>query len=338
MTCRTPESAGRLAMAIAVGLLASLTLACGSGPAAEDTSWTVPSTPWGDPDLQGVWTNATITPLQRPARFADKEFLTEEEAATLERETAEARVDRPPEPGNPGTYNQIWFDRGEKVVRTRRSSLIIDPPDGRIPYTAEAQRANASADPGRGRDYWNDYTDLDTGERCLTDGLPHVPYVYNNNYQIVQTPGYVIILHEMFNEVRAIPLDGRPHLDPSIRQWFGDSRGRWEGNTLVVDTTNFNDRTGYRWGAAWRASRPTLHLTERFTRVDPTTIEYEFTVEDPEMFSRPWTGVVPMTTDQGSVGATQGQLFEYACHEGNYSIVNVLSGARASERSTLSRR
>lgn len=300
--------------------------------ASAEKTYTVPRTPWGNPDLQGIWTNATITPLQRPDRFAGKEFLTEQEAATLEQEAAANRVDRAPEPGNVGTYNQLWFDRGSTVVSTRRSSLIVDPPDGKIPWTPEAAKANASVDRARGRDYWNDWTDLDTGERCLTDGLPHMPYAYNNNYQILQTPGYVVILHEMFNEIRVIPVDGSAHLDQNIRQWFGDSRGRWEGDTLVVDTTNFNDKTSYRWAASWRAPRPTLHIVERFTRVDEHTIDYRFTVEDPTQFSRPWTASVPMTTNQGAVGATVGEIYEYACHEGNYSMIHVLRGARLKEK------
>ena len=291
-------------------------------------------TPWGDPDLQGIWTNVTITPLQRPRELAEKQVLTEEEAAALERATAERRVDGPPRDGDPGTYNQHWFDRGTKVVGTRRTSLIVDPPDGRIPWTADAEKANAERNPGRGSDYWNSYTDLDTGERCITDGMPFVPYAYNNNYQIFQSPGYVAILHEMFRERRIIPLDGRPHTGESIRQWFGDSRGHWEGNTLVVETINFNDRTSDRWAAYWRVPRPTLHLVERFTRIDPQTIDYRFTVTDPTMFTQPWTAAAPMSGDQEGMGATVGALFEYACHEGNYAMANVLAGARKKEKAS----
>ncbi len=297
-------------------------------------AWTPPRTPWGDTDLQGLWTNATITPLQRPREFAGKPVLTGAEAAAFEQVTAEGRVDGPPRAGDPGTYNRFWFDQGNKIVGTGRTSLIVDPPDGRIPWTPEASQANANRNPGRGREYWHSYTDLDTGERCLTDGLPFLPFAYNNNYQLLQTPGYVAILHEMFYERRIIPLDGREHVDRNIGQWFGDSRGRWEGDTLVVETTNFSDKTSYRWAAYWRASRPTLHLVERFTRVDAQTIDYEFTVTDPTMFTRSWTGAVPMTADQAAMGATVGQLYEYACHEGNYAIVNVLRGARAQDRAT----
>ena len=290
------------------------------------------TTGWGDPDLQGIWTNVTITPLQRPLQFEGKDVLTAEEAAAFEQVTAERRVDGPPPPGNPGTYNQHWFDRGTKVVGDRRTSLIIDPPDGRIPWRAEAEQANANRDPGRGREYWNSHTDLDTGERCITDGLPHVPWVYNNNYQIFQSPGYIAIIHEQYNERRIIPLDGRPHVDGDIDQWFGDSRGHWEGNTLVIETTNFSDRTSDRWANQWRAVRPTLHLAERFRRVDAQTIDYRFTVTDPTTFTQPWTAVAPMNGDQEAMGATVGRLFEYACHEGNYAVENVLAGARAQDR------
>ena len=290
------------------------------------------TTEWGDPDLQGIWTNVTITPLQRPLNLAGKEFLTEEEAAAYEQVTAESRVDGPPPAGDPGTYNEHWFDRGTKVVGDRRTSLIIDPPDGRIPWTAEAEQANANRDPGRGRDYWNSHADLDTGERCITDGMPHVPWVYNNNYQIFQVPGYMAIIHEQYNERRIIPIDGRPHIDGNIDQWFGDSRGHWEGETLVVETTNFSDRTSDRWANDWRVPRPTLYLVERFTRVDAQTIDYRFTVTDPTTFTQPWTAVAPMSGDQEAMGATVGGLFEYACHEGNHAVTNVLAGARAQEK------
>ena len=320
-----------LSTVIAVVLLVPLP-AAGQAQTTGTDRFTQPQTPWGDPDLQGIWTNVTITPLQRPREFAGKEVLTEEEAAALEQVTAERRVDGPPRAGDPGTYNRHWFDRGTKVVGTRRTSLIIDPPDGRIPWTPEAEQANANRNPGRGRDYWNSYTDLDTGERCLTDGMPFVPYAYNNNYQIFQSPGYVAILHEMFRERRIIPLDGRPHTGENLGQWFGDSRGHWEGNTLVVETNNFNDRTSDRWAAYWRAPRPTLHLVERFSRIDAQTIDYQFTVTDPTMFTQPWTVASPMSGDQEGMGATVGALFEYACHEGNYAMVNVLSGARAKEK------
>jgi hypothetical protein len=176
------------------------------------------------------------------------------------------------------------------------------------------------------------FADIDVGERCITDGLPLLPFVYNNNYQILQTPDHVVILHEMYQELRIIPLDGRPHIPQGVGQWFGDSRGRWDGDTLVVETRNFADKAHYVWAARWRAARPTLRLVERFTRVDGDTIDYQFTVEDPAMFVRPFTAVIPFSRNQGALGATAGAIYEYACHEGNYSIVNILNGARTQEK------
>jgi hypothetical protein len=322
-------------LAVIIGAaLGAGTVAC-LAPRAEQTTSasktrTAPRTAWGDPDLRGVWTGSSITPLERPEQFAGREFLTEAEAAAIEERAAKERVDRPPKPGDPGTYNQIWFDPASTVVPTRRTSLIVDPPDGRLPFTEEGRRhqIRSSARYGVGpRDSW---VDLDTGERCLTDGMP-LPYWtgYNNNYQLFQSRDYVVILAEMFRDRRIIPLDGRSH--GRIPQWLGDSRGRWEGDTLVVETTGFADKAQYWWASAWRASRPTLRVTERFTRVDAETIDYQFTMEDPAMFTRPWTAAFPLTTNQASRGVTVGQLYEYACHEGNYALPNVLAGARAKD-------
>jgi hypothetical protein len=294
-----------------------------------------PRTPWGDPDVQGVWTGSTLTPLERPRELAAKEFLTETEAAALERRAAEGRVDAPPRPGDPGTYNQIWFDPGTKVVPSRRTSLVIDPPDGRIPFTPHG-RAHTTASAVRyGVGPFTSHLDLDTGERCLTDGVPIWFSGYNNNYQIFQTPEYVVIVHELYRELRVIPLNTGPRR--SIPQWQGEGRGRWEGPTLVVETTNFADKSAYWWTTAWRASRPTLRVVERFTRVDAETIDYQFTMEDPVMFTRPWTAAFPLTTNQAARGVTKGPLYEYACHEGNYAMVNVLTGARAAEQGSGSR-
>jgi hypothetical protein len=322
-------------LAVVIGAaLGAGTVAC-LAPRAEQTTSaskarTAPRTAWGDPDLRGVWTGSSITPLERPEQFAGREFLTEAEAAAIEERAARDRVDRPPKPGDPGTYNQIWFDPASTVVPTRRTSLIVDPPDGRLPFTEEGRRhqTRSSARYGVGpRDSW---VDLDTGERCLTDGMP-LPYWtgYNNNYQLFQSRDYVVILAEMFRDRRIIPLDGRSH--GRIPQWLGDARGRWEGDTLVVETTGFADKAHYWWASAWRASRPTLRVTERFTRVDAETIDYQFTMEDPAMFTRPWTAAFPLTTNQASRGVTVGQLYEYACHEGNYALPNVLAGARAKD-------
>jgi hypothetical protein len=297
-----------------------------------------PRTAWGAPDLRGTWTGATITPLERPAEYANRPVLTPEEAAALE---ARARSRNASEPrqvaGDPGTYNQIWFDPSSAVVPDRRTSLIVDPPDGRIPFTPEGRALAVRASSHYGVGARDSHVDFDTGERCLTDGMP-IPYWagYNNNYLIVQTPQHVAILAEMFHDVRVIPLDGRPRTN--IPRWLGESRGRWEGETLVVETASFADKSTYWWATSWRAARPTLRMVERFTRIDAETLDYEFTMVDPEMFTRPWTARFPLTTNQASRGVTEGPLYEYACHEGNYSLVNVLRGARAREADSAEHR
>ena len=290
-------------------------------------------TPWGEPDLQGVWTNATLTPVERPDAQADKTVLTAEEAADFEIRSAESRAasDRFI-PGNVGAYNQFWMDGGKNVTGDRRTSLIVDPPDGKIPWTVTGRQRLESDSARYGVGPFNTWEDADTGERCLTDGLPFVPLQgYNMNYHILQSPGWVAILNEMFHEYRLIPVDGRDHVPAHVGQILGDARGRWEGDTLVVETASFADKSHYLWRATWRASRPNLHLTERFTRVDEETIDYEFTMTDPEMFSRSWTALVPMTTDQAARGVTQGPMYEYACHEGNYGLLNIMRGARTEE-------
>jgi hypothetical protein len=303
----------------------------GQAPAPKPSSakaWTPPRTPDGKPDLEGAWTNVTITPLERPANLAGKEFFTEQEAAAYEKQTVENnnadRRNLPPEADVGLAYNNFWYDRGTKVIKTRRTSLIVDPPDGKIPpFTPEAQqRAAARAEARRRSGPADGPESRALTERCIlwpTSGPPMLPSFYNNNYQITQGPGYVAIMVEMIHDARIIPTDGRPHLPQNIRQWMGDSRGRWEGNTLVVDTTNFTDKTNF------RGSGENLHVIERFTRTGPDTLRYEFTVEDPTTFTRPWRGEVPMNR-------TEGPIFEYACHEGNYSMVDMLAGARAEER------
>jgi len=336
MRDRVLASMGGFAAAMVVAWVASVPVAgqtpnVSAQPAAAARTASPPRTPWGHPDLQGIWNNSTITRLERPKEFETKEFLTEQEAAAYEDRIAKIRVDGPPVPGNPGTYNQHWFDRGTKVIPSRRTAFLVDPPDGKLPALTPEEQKRVEAAKAR-PELPASYEDIDVGERCITDGIPLYPFVYNNNYQIVQTPDHVAIFHEMYQELRIIPLDGRPHLEQGLGQWFGDSRGRWEGNTLVVDTTNFADKTHFVWGARWRASRPTLHLIERFTRVDADTIDYQFTIEDPAMFVRPFTAVIPFSKNQGALGATQGQIYEYACHEGNYAIVNILNGARAQEK------
>jgi hypothetical protein len=321
-----------LSVSIALAMPAALTAALiVESPVAKAAAAKKPAprTAWGDPDLTGIWTGSTITPLERPSELAGKEFLTEQEAADLEKRALAARADGPPPPGDPGTYNQVWFDPASKVVPSRRTSLIVDPRDGRIPFNAAGRAAQTRARARYGKGPFDSSLDLDTGERCLTDGLPLYFSGYNNNYQFFQSASSVVILHELYHEARVIYLDGRPHAN--IRRWLGDSRGHWEGNTLVVDTINLLPRERAEWQDAWRGSRSTTHVVERFTRVDAETIEYQFTWEDPTIFARPWTAAWPLTTNQASRGVTEGGIFEYACHEGNYAMTTVLEGARAEE-------
>ena len=289
-----------------------------------------PQTAWGQPDLQGVWDFRSITPLQRPERLENQEFLTEEEAAELEqaavaRDAAawdrEAR--RTEAGGNVGAYNNFWMDRGQKAVGTRRTSLIVDPPNGRMPEqtTAAQQRA------GVRRDYRREHPadgpeDFSNGVRCILGfnaGPPFTPSAYNNNMQLFQTPDHVVVVTEMVHTARIIPLDGSPHLPSNVQQWSGDSRGHWEGETLVVETTNHTDKT------RWRGSTPDMRLVERFTRVDAETLLYEFTVTDPETWTAPWTAAVPLLLNPEP-------MFEYACHEGNYSMGVMLGGTREEEK------
>ena len=313
----------------------------------------IPRTPDGKPDLQGFWDFRTLTPLERPANLKDKAVLTEDEAKTLQQQNAERR-DRAAASSEPrtsaraagggaqavGAYNDFWIDSGSTVVGDRRTSLITDPPDGRVPAVvagvtrqsgslmedlaakppirvlATGARANGPEDRG-------------LSERCLVgfnSGPPMIPSGYNNHMQLVQTPQYVAILNEMNHDVRIIPLDGRPALPGSMRQWAGVSRGRWEADTLVVTTTNFTDKTASFNPSVATAigTGVTLKLTERFRRTDATTLLYEFTIEDPATFTRPFTAQVPMhLSDQ--------PVFEYACHEGNYGLMSILRGARAEE-------
>jgi hypothetical protein len=290
-------------------------------------------TPWGDPDLEGIWTNATLTPLQRPPELAGKAFFTPEEAAQFQRaRIQQTNADRPLPPGQVGAYNDAFFERGTSIVRTRRTSLVVDPPDGRIPaLTPEAQskvdarQKREAASPADGpEDRW-------LTERCILFGatVPMLPEPYNNNYRIIQSPGYVTILVEMNHDARIIPLDGRPHLSGRVQQWTGDSRGRWEGATLVVETTNlkFNHQSRFGVGYLNGLSDERLRVVERFTRTDANTLTYRATIEDATVFARPWTIELPMER-------AAGPLFEVACHEGNYGMANILSGHRAEERTS----
>ena len=295
----------------------------------------MPRTSWGDPDLQGIWTNATLTPVERPEALAATEVLSTEEAAALEVQTAETRRENDRLiPGVVGAYNQFWMDAGTTVVESRRTSLVVDPPDGRIPWS-EAGRARLESDMSRyGVGPYDSWVDADTGERCLTDGLPLVPLQgYNMNTHILQAPGWVAILNEMFHEYRIVPLDGRRGHRPGHRPVAG-RRGRPLGGRHPGRREHAASPTvgHYLWRWTWRAPRPALHLVERFTRVDEENIAYEFTMTDPEMFTRPWTAQVPMTTDHASRGVTSGPMYEYACHEGNYGLLNMLRGARAEEQ------
>jgi hypothetical protein len=281
-------------------------------------------TPWGDPDLQGSWSNATTTPLQRAAKYAGREFLTPEERAAQDKVTAVA-TDRRAAPGTDedvnGAYNGFWWERGWSDGRT---SLIYDPPDGRIPALTPAAKqrlaAQARLNP-MNKDFVgsNGPEDHELYTRCIVRAQPpRVPTGYDNNYQLVQAPGLVAITQEQIHETRVIPLDGRPHLDSGVRQWLGDSRGHWEGDTLVVETTNFSDQ------ATFEGSSRNMRLVERWTRVADDRIDYSFTVEDPSAWVRPWSARIAWNKT--------GMLYEYACHEDNYSLYDMLSGARVQEK------
>jgi len=311
------------------GVLAiALSLSCWAQTPAKPKSWIAPRTPDGHPDLQGIWSNATVTPLERPAELAGKAVLTDHEAAEFATSAVNRNnVDKRPPAGSEAdvalAYNDFWYDRGTKAIKTRRTSLIIDPPDGRVPaMTPAAQKRLAARAEQRRLHPADGPEDRGLSERCLnwpTAGPPMIPSFYNNNYQIIQTPDAVVIFNEMIHDVRIVPMDGRPHISSGIRHWLGDSRGHWEGDTLVIDTTNFTDKT------AFRGSGENMHLAERFTRIDADTLLYEFTVNDPETFTKPWTAQIPSVRSDGAI-------YEYACHEGNYAMTGMLSSARAEEK------
>ena len=341
---------GRL---VAAPLTALVLLMWTAGPVGAQT---VPRAPDGKPDLQGVWDFRTMTPLQRPSGLAEQEFLTAEEAAEQEAaitarraqalEPSEVRTEPLPAGGGGlavGAYNDFWLDYGTNVVGDRRTSLIVDPPDGRLPpLTPDGEKLrqvgslweDLAIEPpirvrsaGVGADR---HEDRGLAERCLVgfnSGPPMMPSGYNNNMQLFQTSDTVVILNEMVHDVRVIPLDGRPHLPEHIRQWMGDARGYWDGDTLVVETTNLTGKTGSFDPSATTAigSGETLTLTERFSRLDENTLLYEYTVDDPVIFTRPFTVAVPMRR-------AAEPMFEYACHEGNYGLWNILRGARVAEQ------
>ncbi len=287
-------------------------------------------TPDGQPDISGVFTFRTLTPLQRPEALEGQATLSAEDAAAFEA-SERRRLNRDtfdPESGAPSagyqsraeggvlSYNEFWYERGIELTSDKRTSLVVDPPDGRIPYTPEFAEANRLRRLNLRNGFADHYTDRSLTDRCLmgsNSGPPMRPGSYNNNVQILQIPGYVVLVNEHIHNTRIIPVDGRPH--GNIRQWVGDSRGRWDGETLVIETKNFQRETNFAG-----SSKDTL-LVERFRRVDPDTLMYEFTIEDPNNYTRSWTVMIPLRR-------TDGPLFEYACHEGNYGMVGIMAGAR----------
>jgi hypothetical protein len=284
------------------------------------------------PDFAGIWNSATATPLERPRQFEAKPFFTPEEAAEWEQQVAKNNEEAPPQAAakstGTGTYNTFFREFGSRTVKTLRTSIVTDPPDGRIPVLTPAaaeikrQRLEAQKNPDGAED-------MGLQDRCLafsTAGPPMLPYSYNSNYQIVQTSDAIVVYAEMLHDARIIHMDGRPHLPAVIRRWMGDSIGRWDGGTLVVDTTNFNDGGGF-YGSAggnfgWDRN---LHLVERFSLFDADTLLYQFEVDDPTAFTQPWKGELTMAR-------TRGPIYEYACHEGNYSLPSMLRAFRAAER------
>jgi hypothetical protein len=314
----------------------AVVLAAGLPAQAQTKNWSVPRASDGHPDIQGVWTNATLTPMERPAVFAGKATATAAEAQAYEKKDLSVNdIDKPDAPllaaagsGSGATavggYNNLFMDRGSELARVdgvKRTSLIVDPPDGKVPpLTPEGKERNAGR--ARGFNSFDNVKDRPLSERCLvgfgsTSGPPMLPVLYNNNYQIVQTSENVMIMIEMVHDVRVVRLNGT-HAPATVRQWFGDSIGHWEGDTLVIDTTNFTDKTRF------RGSSENLHVVERLRRVDPNTILYKATIDDPTTFTKPWTIEYPFVTSTGPV-------YEYACHEGNYAMTDILGGARKSE-------
>jgi hypothetical protein len=326
-----PNSSRTLVLAIGIAIAAfAAAPATAQTPPAEAAkspagkkAWSVPHTPDGQPDLQGYWTNLSFTPLERPAEYGMREFLTDEESAKLFKQgvqhSYEFTYDNPA--GTP-VYDSTTFglDAWQNGVKpNKRTSLIVDPPDGKIPpLTPEAQKARAAR---VAKTRLETPEDLTLGVRCLTFGRPPMlPAAYNSDYNIVQMPGYVMIEAEWNSEARIIPLDGRPQLSHNIHRWHGDPRGHWEGDTLVVETTNF------RAGATFQNANPeTLRITERFRRLDATTIEYKFTIDDSSTWTKPWSAIIPMNR-------VEGPMFEYACSEGNNDVINMLEAGRATEK------
>jgi hypothetical protein len=300
----------------------------------QGASYSVTRTTWGDPDLQGVWSynDDVDTPFERPSELGGKTDFGDEELAAVLAERARRNVERAPTiGGETGAGPTHWYEFWN--AKSTRTSKVIDPPDGRVPaLTTDARKREAArAEAAKGRGPADSWEDRSLGDRCIVSrgGWPHVIVnagSYGNIIRILQTPGYVVITHEMIHETRVIPVDGRPHISQTIRQYLGDPRGHWDGNTLVVEVTNFSSKTDF------RGSRETLRLVERFTRVGPDAINYTVTIDDPSTFTKPWTIGVPLRSDRG-----QTEIFEYACHEGNYAMRNTLSGSRADEKTPAAR-
>jgi hypothetical protein len=337
--CRVMARAASSVVLVVLAVVPMLAQSAATGAGRTADSRSIARTPWGDPDLQGTWDFTTITPLERPASFEGREFMTDAEALAIETQVNGQRVETEERsPGSlgaqgrpqtdPGIYNLGWWwePEGRRLVRTRRTSLVVDPRDGRLPpLTPQARATMQAREAARTRAH--EAADLPLAERCVmgfNSGPPMVPGPYNNLVQIFQSPGYVIIVNEMVHDARIVPLDGRPPVGDAIRFWSGDSRGRWDGATLVVETSNFTDHGTGTFGQPGLVDRH-LHLVERFTRTSDGELMYGFTVNDPTVWTRPWSAEVPMRRIDGFV-------MEYACHEGNYGLVAILGGARAAER------
>ncbi len=323
---RTRVMALSVVVVTAAGFASSATLAqTAAGAAAAAEAYVVPRTSWGDPDLQGVWDHRTITPLERRPELGDRAFYTDEEIAQLEGRAAR-RMEQPPDENTPANlvHAEYLTDPGRYLDESRRTSLVIDPANGRLPpLTTEAQarqeRSRAAGAPAPAGGRADSYTDRSLLERCITRGAAGAPMptLYNNNIRIVQAPDHVAIVHEMVHETRLVPLDGQAF--GNVRSYGGESRGHWEGDTLVVETRNFNGKAPYRGAGA------NLRVTERYTRVGPGKIDFEVTFEDETQWTQPWTAAYSMRT-------AEGELYEYACHEGNYGLRNILENARDEER------
>jgi len=327
-SARALENLRHYAAAVAVAVILA-----SAAPLAIAQDWQMPRTSWGDPDLAGYWTNRSLTRLERPAEFAGKPYLTEDELA--------AWLDKELHPDGPAALNgaviDVHYDLDDyglgdsqnTLVHNLRSSLIVDPPDGRLPAMTPAAEARAAAYRYNLEHHqWDSVKNAPISDRCIvweSAGPPILPRGYNNLFQIFQTEDYVVVMLEMNHDARIIPLDGRAHVDDRVVQYLGDSRGRWEGDTLVVETTNFNDQIHFDGQLKFSGTSEELRVTERFTLTGEDSFLYEFTVDDPKTWVRPWSGEVP-------VQRTDGPMFEFACHEGNYGLANTLSGARADER------